>query len=69
VSSISVTNGGLDGKWGLFELCPPGLTVGGFSLKRDFGLFGDETGINGIRLHCTDGLSSEEVTITSVFSE
>lgn len=63
-----MTNGGLDGKWGLFELCPPGLTAAGVSLRRDFSGAQDQTGVNGIQLHCSDGLSTEEVVITSDYA-
>ena len=68
LSYISVTNGGTEGTWRGFELCPVGTVAAGFSLKVEPGggdpLF-DASNLNGIRLHCMDGKSPVDTAITS----
>jgi Vitelline membrane outer layer protein I (VOMI) len=66
LSAISVTNGGPAGHWGSFELCPDGTFAGGFSVKTEkYVNPGDNTAVNGIRLHCSDGVNPQETLITS----
>jgi len=67
LGSIEVTNGGRDGTWGLFELCPSGSTTIGVSLRVDYTTSGDQRGVTGIKLHCNDGASINETFITSSF--
>nr|XP_005906157.1 PREDICTED: vitelline membrane outer layer protein 1 homolog [Bos mutus] len=50
MSVIEVTNGGPWGDWAWPEMCPDGFFASGFSLKP-----GDDTALNGIRLHCARG--------------
>ncbi|XP_008072160.1 vitelline membrane outer layer protein 1 homolog isoform X2 [Carlito syrichta] len=56
-SVIDVSNGGSWGDWTWPEMCPEGFFAGGFSLKVEpsRGIPGDDTALNGIRLHCTRG--------------
>ncbi|KAM4039429.1 vitelline membrane outer layer protein 1 homolog [Anomaloglossus baeobatrachus] len=64
---ISVSNGAQWGQWGEWVKCPNGSEARGFSLKvEDQHLKGDDTAVNGIRLHCTKCKPPhDEKTITS----
>ncbi|KAI5612877.1 vitelline membrane outer layer protein 1, partial [Silurus asotus] len=58
-SLLFVDNGQRWGKWGLKEMCPNGYYAAGFSLKVRYWeslLVGDNTALNGIRLHCVNSL-------------
>ncbi|XP_053321060.1 vitelline membrane outer layer protein 1-like [Spea bombifrons] len=66
-SVISVTNGSPWGNWGRVEWCPEGYVAKGFSIKAEEKQGrGDDTAVNGFRLHCVPRYnSSPERTITS----
>ncbi|XP_033001645.1 vitelline membrane outer layer protein 1-like [Lacerta agilis] len=55
-SVLTVDNGGQWGEWGKIEFCPKGH-ANGFSVKFQVeqGITGDDTGLNGIHLHCSSG--------------
>ena len=55
---ISVFNGGPWGSWGSRSNCAAGTRAVGFSLKVD----PEHTGINGIRLICSDNKIIESTT-------
>ncbi|XP_065514169.1 vitelline membrane outer layer protein 1 homolog [Caloenas nicobarica] len=62
--TIAVDNGGPWGEWGDPEICPRGAFATGFQLKVEppRGFFGDDSGLNGVRLLCGD---TGTVTVTS----
>ncbi|XP_073403222.1 vitelline membrane outer layer protein 1 homolog [Dendrobates tinctorius] len=64
---ISVSNGAQWGRWGEWAKCPNGSVAKGFSLKVDSQhVRGDDTAVNGIRLHCVKCKPPhDEKTITS----
>ncbi|XP_076842466.1 vitelline membrane outer layer 1 homolog b isoform X2 [Brachyhypopomus gauderio] len=75
LSLLIVDNGQRWGTWGLREMCPLGFYAAGFSLKVagywESLLIGDNTALNGIRLHCvntakgTSGPHTDYATVQS----
>ncbi|XP_053115524.1 vitelline membrane outer layer protein 1 homolog [Hemicordylus capensis] len=55
---LRVKNGGKEGDWGWEQCCPNGTLAHGLSLKVDFAEDGDRSGLNAIKLHCSDGATS-----------
>jgi hypothetical protein len=56
---ITVTNGGLEGKWGPLERCPPGSRAVSFRTRNELAtpLF-DDTALNTIVIYCNDELAT-----------
>ncbi|KAF4099049.1 vitelline membrane outer layer protein 1-like [Onychostoma macrolepis] len=53
ISELTVTKGASWGTWGQKDMCPIGTYAAGFSLTVEYRTPGDDTALNGIRLHCS----------------
>ncbi|KAM4678381.1 vitelline membrane outer layer protein 1 homolog [Discoglossus pictus] len=59
--AISVTNGATWGSWGPVRWCPFGYKARGFSVKVEGSQRkGDDTALNGIRLHCVSTTNNNQ---------
>lgn len=68
VQTISVTNGGTIGNWGLLEVCPDGSVAIGYQTQNDLVVLPvhDDTAMNSIRLFCND---PDSTNITSTVGQ
>lgn len=63
VEVITVTNGEVEGDWGVLQTCPSGSRALGYQTQNDIPLpLSDDTALNTIMLFCSDPL---ETNITS----